>query len=165
MKSHIVVMGVSGCGKSSIGEAVAVELGIPFFEGDSLHPPANVEKMRQGTPLSDHDRWPWLDRVAQRLAGEPAAVVSCSALRRAYRDHIRAAVGGPVQFIHLAGDRHLLAARMAARPGHYMPVSLLDSQLATLEPPGKDEALTVDIASPPDAVVSAALDYLKGCSQ
>ncbi|WEK02929.1 MAG: gluconokinase [Candidatus Devosia phytovorans] len=158
----IVVMGVSGCGKSSLGAALAEQLGIPFLEGDALHPPANVEKMRSGTPLTDDDRWPWLTAVAQSLADRPSAVVSCSALKRSYRDHIRAGAGGDVRFIHLAGSRDLLARRMQERPGHYMPVSLLDSQLATLEPPGDDEALTVDIGLPPDAAVAAALDYVKG---
>lgn len=159
---RIVVMGVSGCGKSSLGAALAERLGLPFHEGDTLHPPANVEKMRSGTPLSDDDRWPWLDQVANVLRDEGAAVVSCSALRRRYRDHIRSRAGGLVQFIHLAGSRNLLASRMAARPGHYMPVSLLDSQLATLEPPGPDEALTIDIAGSPAAMLDGALDYLKG---
>lgn len=158
---HIVVMGVSGCGKSSLGAALAERLGIPFFEGDALHPPANVEKMRSGSPLTDDDRWPWLTRVAQSLSDHPAAIVSCSALKRSYRDHIREGAG-EVNFIHLAGSRDSLAERMQARPGHYMPVSLLDSQLATLEAPGADEAITIDIALPPDAALAAALDYLKG---
>lgn len=160
----LVVMGVSGCGKSSLGAALAESLAIPFFEGDALHPPANVEKMRSGIPLTDEDRWPWLDRVAQCLADEPAAIVSCSALRRLYRDHIRAGAGAELRFIHLAGSRDLLAQRMQTRPGHYMPVSLLDSQLGTLEPPGADEALTIDIALPPEAILAAALDYVKGQS-
>ena len=160
---NIVVMGVSGCGKSSLGVALSEMLGIPFFEGDALHPPANVEKMRSGTPLTDDDRLPWLTRVAESLDAHPSAIVSCSALKRSYRDHIRARAGD-VQFIHLAGSRDVLAQRMAARPGHYMPVSLLDSQLATLEPPGADEALTIDIALPPDAVLAAALDHVKGKS-
>ena len=158
----LVVMGVSGCGKSSLGSALAEALAMPFFEGDALHPPANVEKMRSGIPLGDDDRWPWLDRVAASLADRGSAVVSCSALRRSYRDHIRARAGGAVGFIHLAGSRDLLAERMQARPGHYMPVSLLDSQLATLEPPGMDEALTIDIALPPGLMLVAALDYVKG---
>ena len=159
---RIVVMGVSGCGKSSLGAALADRLDLPFHEGDALHPPANVAKMASGTPLSDDDRWPWLDRVAKVLHDEGAAVVSCSALKRRYRDHIRSGAGGSVQFIHLWGSRDLLAARMAARPDHYMPVSLLDSQLATLEPPGPDEALTLDIAATPAVLLAAALDYLKG---
>jgi gluconokinase len=158
----LVVMGVSGCGKSSLGRALAESLGIPFVEGDALHPPANVEKMRSGTPLTDEDRWPWLTRVAQSLASHHSAVVSCSSLKRSYRDHIRAHAQGDVRFIHLAGSRDLLAQRMAARPGHYMPLSLLDSQLATLEAPGVDEAVTIDIALTPEAALAAALDHVKG---
>lgn len=158
----LVVMGVSGCGKSSLGAALAEQLGMPFFEGDTLHPAANVEKMRSGIPLTDDDRWPWLTSVAQSLGDRESAIVSCSALKRSYRDHIRAQANAPVHFIHLAGSRFLLAQRMQARPGHYMPVSLLDSQIATLEPPAADEALTIDIALPPAAAIAAALDYLKG---
>ena len=154
-------MGVSGCGKSSLGVALAEQLDIPFFEGDELHPPANVEKMRSGTPLTDADRWPWLDRVTQCLADTPAAIVSCSALRRAYRDRIRSGVGGSVRFIHLTGTRDLLNRRMQARVGHYMPAALLDSQLAALEAPDVDEALIIDIALSLDAIVAAALNYLK----
>lgn len=163
--SKIVVMGVSGCGKSTLGVAMANTLGIPFFEGDALHPEANVDKMRRGIALSDEDRWPWLDRVAARLADEDSAVVSCSALRRAYRARIRDAVSGPVAFIHLYGSLQVLAERMAVRAGHYMPVSLLESQLATLEPPSTEEALNLDISLAPEIILGAALDYVKGLPQ
>jgi gluconokinase len=153
---RIVIMGVSGCGKSSVGEGLAARTGIPYRDGDDLHPPANVEKMRTGIPLTDDDRWPWLDRVAAVLAKDAPVIVGCSALRRAYRDRLRAGAGGPVHFIHLAGSREVIAGRMATRTGHYMPPSLLDSQFAALEPPGPDEALTLDIDQPLDALIAAA---------
>ncbi|MFM2389005.1 MAG: hypothetical protein RLZZ437_560 [Pseudomonadota bacterium] len=158
MTLRVVVMGVSGCGKSSVGEGLATALGIPYRDGDDLHPAANVEKMRAGVPLTDEDRWPWLDRVAQVLASEAPVIVGCSALRRAYRDRLRAGAGGPVQFVHLAGSRDLIAARMAARKGHYMPPSLLDSQFAALEPPGPDEALTIDIDRPVPQIIRIATE-------
>lgn len=161
----IIVMGVSGCGKSSLGLALAERLGVAFVEGDGLHPPANVEKMRSGTPLTDADRWPWLDCVAATLKERAPAIVSCSALRRTYRDRIRAGAGRPVHFIHLAGSREVISRRMAARAGHYMPVSLLDSQFATLEAPGPQEAFTLDVDMPLDAMVQACLEHLKGTQQ
>jgi gluconokinase len=139
-------MGVSGCGKSSVGEALSARLGIPYFDGDDLHTAEAVAKMRTGIPLADADRWPWLDRVADVLRDKAPVIVGCSALKGAYRDRIRAGAGGPVTFVHLSGSRELIASRMGARTGHYMPTSLLDSQFAALEPPGPDEAITVDIA-------------------
>jgi gluconokinase len=157
---RVVIMGVSGCGKSSVGEGLAGHFGIPYRDGDNLHTPEAVEKMRAGIPLTDEDRWPWLDRVADVLADEAPVIVGCSALRRAYRDRIRAGAEGPVQFVHLTGSREVILARMAARKGHYMPVSLLDSQFATLEAPGPDEALTVDIDQPLDAIIAAAAEGL-----
>ena len=160
MSLRLVIMGVSGCGKSSVGEALASRLGIPYRDGDDLHPARNVEKMRQGTPLTDADRWPWLDAVAERLACEAPVILGCSALKRVYRDRIRAGAGGPVTFLHLAGGRELIAARMAARRGHYMPTSLLDSQFATLEPPGADEAITVDIDQPLPDLIATVLQRL-----
>ena len=162
MTRRIVIMGVSGCGKSSVGAALSEALGIPYRDGDDLHPPANVAKMRAGEALTDADRWPWLDRVAQELASLAPVIVGCSALRRAYRDRIRAGAGGPVLFVHLAGSRALIAARMAARSGHFMPASLLESQFATLEPPGPDEAaITVDIDQPMDRLVADILRQLE----
>jgi gluconokinase len=139
-------MGVSGCGKSSVGEALSARLGIPYFDGDDLHTAEAVAKMRTGIPLADADRWPWLDRVADVLRDKAPVIVGCSALKGSYRDRIRAGAGGPVTFVHLSGSRELIASRMGARTGHYMPTSLLDSQFAALEPPGPDEAITVDIA-------------------
>ena len=160
MTLRVVIMGVSGCGKSSVGEGLAARLGIPCRDGDDLHPAANVEKMRVGVPLTDDDRWPWLDRVAEVLATDAPVIVGCSALRRAYRDRLRKGAGGPVQFIHLTGSRDLIASRMASRTGHYMPSSLLDSQFAALEPPGPDEALAIDIDQPLAAIITAAAEGL-----
>ena len=140
---RIVIMGVSGSGKTSVGRALAARLGIDFVDADDLHPAANVEKMRAGQPLTDDDRWPWLDQVALTLAENAPVIVACSALKRSYRDRIRGACGEPVRFIHLSGSRDEIAARMAARTDHYMPESLLDSQFASLEAPGPDEALTI----------------------
>ena len=157
MTLRVVIMGVAGCGKSAVGAAVAAHLGIPYRDGDDLHPPANVDKMRAGVPLTDDDRWPWLDRVAGVLRDAAPVIVGCSALRRAYRDRIRDGAGGQVRFVHLAGSRALIAGRMAQRTGHYMPLSLLDSQFAALEPPGPDEGLTVDIDRPLDVLVTAVV--------
>lgn len=160
---RVVVMGVAGCGKTSLGAALAQRLGVRFVEGDTLHPAANVEKMRNGTPLTDGDRWPWLDRVAAELGADDAVIVSCSALRRAYRDRLRT---GDVRFVHLAGSRDVMAERMVRRSAHYMPVSLLDSQFATLEPPGADEAaLTLDVTMPLEVMVERVISYLTGQQQ
>jgi gluconokinase len=162
MTLRAVIMGVAGCGKSSVGEALARQLGIPYRDGDDLHPAANVAKMSAGIPLTDDDRWPWLDRVAATLASGAPVLVGCSALKRTYRDRIRAGAGGPVTFVHLSGSRALIAARMAARTGHYMPTTLLDSQFAALEPPGPDEAITVDIDQSLQAIVAQIGAQLKG---
>ena len=158
----LVVMGVSGCGKTTLASLLAQRLGWPLQEGDVLHPQANVDKMAAGHPLDDNDRWPWLNLVAawideRAAAGEPG-IVTCSALRRAYRDVLRRDF---VRFVHLTGDRDLLARRLQHRNGHFMPPSLLDSQLATLEAPGADEhAITIDIALAPGAQVAAVLAWL-----
>ena len=162
MSLRVIIMGVSGCGKSSVGEGLSARLGIPYRDGDDLHPTENVEKMRVGIPLTDEDRWPWLDRVAATLVGDAPVIVGCSALRRAYRDRLRAGAGGPVHFIHLAGSREVIAARMASRTGHYMPPSLLDSQFAALEPPSPEEALAVSIEQPLPAMIEAITTHLKG---
>lgn len=144
----VVVMGVTGCGKSTVGAALGERLGWPFLDADDFHPPANVEKMRAGAPLVDEDRWPWLDRLARELASiERAgghAVLACSALRNAYRD--RLAVAGDVRFVHLAGSQALIGERLAQRSHRYMPASLLASQFATLEAP--KDAVVVDIDAP-----------------
>lgn len=166
MTLRLVIMGVSGCGKSSVGQALSLHLGIPYRDGDDLHPPGNVAKMRAGIPLGDADRRPWLDAVAAVLAREAPVLVGCSALRRAYRDRLRAGAPGPLRFVHLSGDRDLIAGRLSARSGHYMPPSLLDSQFAALEPPGPlsgpDPALTVGIDQPLPAIVTAIASHLQG---
>lgn len=160
---RIVLMGVAGCGKSAVGAALAARIDAAYLDGDDLHPPANIEKMRRGEPLTDDDRWPWLTLVGQRLT-EPDGilVLGCSALKRRYRDHIRAEAGAPVTFVHLSGKRDLIAARMAARAGHFMPTTLIDSQFAVLEPPMPDEnAITVDIDRPLAAIVEYIVTYLE----
>ena len=155
MTHRIVIMGVAGCGKSSVGAALSHATAIPYRDGDDLHPEANVAKMAAGSPLTDTDRWPWLDLVAAELARSAPLMIGCSALKRAYRDRIRAGAGGPVLFIHLTGSRTVIEARMAARKNHFMPASLLDSQFAALEPPGPDEPhLTIDIDQPLAAIVA-----------
>lgn len=156
-----VVMGVCGCGKSTVGKMLASALGFEFLEGDQLHSAGNIARMAAGIALTDADRQDWLEALAARIREARVRgcglVVSCSALKRAYRDILRGGAAD-LQFIHLRGDRELLATRMASRPGHYMPASLLDSQLATLEPPGPDEhAHTFDAALPADAIVAAVL--------
>jgi carbohydrate kinase (thermoresistant glucokinase family) len=162
---HLVVMGVSGCGKTSVGRQLAQALGSGFIEGDELHPPANVARMAAGTPLTDVDRAGWLAEIGRRLGQAHAAgtglVVSCSALKRSYRDGLRAACPG-LLFVHLHGSADLLRQRLQKRTGHYMPPSLLDSQLATLQPPAPDEAaITLDISPPTAQVVAAALGQLQ----
>lgn len=155
---RLVVMGVSGCGKTTLGAALAARLGAGFVDADDLHPPANRAKMARGEALTDGDRAPWLDLVAGVLRNRAPVVVACSALRRAYRDRLREA--GEVRFLHLAAPREVIAARLAARQGHFMPASLLDSQYATLEPPGPDEAVTLDARLAPDALLEQALARL-----
>ncbi|WP_225437522.1 gluconokinase [Arthrobacter sedimenti] len=159
----IVVMGVSGCGKSTVGALLAEDLGAPFLDGDSLHPQRNVDKMAAGNPLDDADRQPWLEEIGRRFAaaGPESLVIACSALKRAYRTTIRG--GAPdVRFVHLHGMVDLLAERLAARPGHFMPASLLQSQLQTLEPLGPDEAgIVLDIAATPEALARQAAAWLE----
>ncbi len=161
MMPPAVVMGVSGSGKSSVGIALAHVLGVPFCEGDALHPQANIARMSAGTPLADADRWPWLDKVGAWLAAHDGGVASCSALRRAYRDRLRAQAPGTA-FILLDAGAGTLRARLLARHGHFMPASLLDSQLATLERPGTDErALVLDATRPLDVNRDAAAAWLR----
>lgn len=159
---RFVLMGVAGCGKSSVGAALAPAIGAVYVDGDDLHSPENIAKMSRGEPLTDTDRWPWLDSVGAALAA-PGTIVGCSALRRTYRDRITAAAGAPVWFIHLAGSKPLIARRMAARSNHFMPTTLLDSQFATLEPPDANEpAITVSIdQSMPDLVAEIVAKLAK----
>ena len=151
-------MGVSGCGKSTVGRLLAAALGVHFVEGDALHSPHNVELMTAGTPLTDADRHDWLQEVAGQLANATAlsrgVVVSCSALKRAYRNLLRASAP-QLHLVHLHGSPALLGQRLASRQQHFMPSSLLQSQLDTLEPPGADEqALSFDIALAPELIVA-----------
>lgn len=161
----IVVMGVSGTGKTTVAEHLVQALGWRFAEGDDFHPPANVEKMSHGIALDDDDRWPWLAALAgwigEREGAGDGAVVTCSALKRAYRDALRD--GHPsVWFAHVATSPEVLRERLARRTGHYMPPSLLDSQLAALEPLAPDEpGLTITGESSPDAVAEQVLDHLR----
>ena len=161
---RLIIMGVSGCGKSTVGQRLAQRIGVPFLEGDSLHPPRNVALMAAGTPLTDEDRAGWLDTIATRLSSlgpEEGLVVSCSALKRAYRDRLRLATPD-LRFVHLHGDRALLAERLQARRHDYMPPTLLDSQLRTLEIPTSDEAvLTLDIAQPLEQLVAHIEHHLQ----
>ncbi|MFD3549699.1 gluconokinase [Streptomyces sp. NPDC058655] len=159
----IVVMGVAGTGKTTVGRQLAEALGLPYAEGDAFHPAANVAKMSAGTPLEDADRWPWLDAIADWIGSrpEPGGVVAASSLRRVYRDRLRAAGPGTV-FVHLTGDRPLIERRMADRKGHFMPAALLDSQFATLEPLQPDEAgVAVDVSGSPEEITARALAALR----
>lgn len=154
-----VIMGVSGSGKSLIGAQLARELGVAFVEGDDLHPPSNVQRMAAGIPLTDEDRHGWLLAIAARLRDAQRAgvglVAACSALKRRYRDLLRSAGDPDARFVYLKGAKPLLAERLATRRGHFMPPSLLDSQLAILEEPAQDErALLCDIREAPDAIVA-----------
>ncbi|MGK3956399.1 gluconokinase [Arthrobacter sp. R4] len=159
--AHIVVMGVTSCGKSTVGAAIAARLGAEFVDGDSLHPQSNIDKMASGTPLDDGDRAPWLAEIGRRFSSsETGLVIACSALKRSYRNIIRNG-DSTVRFLHLNGSRDLLASRMAARPDHFMPLSLLDSQLETLEDLEADEAgVVVDIDTPVEQIVEFTLASL-----
>ena len=154
---RIVVMGVTASGKTTVGRAMAERLGFDFCDADELHPEANVAKMARGEPLDDEDRAPWLDRVGERLAGTEGIVVACSALRRAYRERVLTHAPNAV-FVVLHGDRRLLTERMGGRKDHFMPTSLLDSQLETLEMPEGDEpAVTVGVQPSVETIVQRAI--------
>lgn len=161
----IIVMGVSGSGKSTLGQLLAETLGCSFIEGDSLHCPTSIEKMRSGRALGDEDRWPWLDRLGKALhdmtAAHDLAVAACSALKYRYRERLVTAIAAPTSFIMLEADRDELARRMGLRTGHYMPSSLLDSQLAALERPRDGErALILDADASPEALCRASRAWL-----
>ena len=154
---HVVVMGVAGCGKSAVGERLAQVLGLPLIEGDSFHPAANIEKMRRGLPLGDADRAGWLEVLGRELAARPAgAVLTCSALKSAYRDRLRASAPG-VRFLHLALTPQQALERVAARKDHFYPASLVDSQFAALEDPsGEAGVVVVDASLPLEEVLDSA---------
>ncbi|WP_274556416.1 gluconokinase [Streptomyces spiramyceticus] len=159
----VVVMGVAGTGKTTIGPLLADRLGVPYAEGDDFHPPANIAKMSAGTPLDDTDRWPWLDAIGQWAHSRAGlgGVVSSSALKRSYRDRLRAAAPDAV-FLHLTGDRELIESRMRERKGHFMPAALLDSQYAALQPLQEDEAgVSVDVTGTPEEITERAVAALR----
>jgi gluconokinase len=161
---HIVVMGVSGTGKTTVGEGLAEELSCEFIEGDALHSSANIKKMSAGIPLTDEDRWPWLHAIAERVALRDhegtSTVVTCSALKKAYRDVLRDAA--PTFFVHLEAPFEVLEERMAHRTKHFMPTALLRSQLDTLEPLDDDEAgAAVDVTPPVDEVIEEAVNAVR----
>ncbi|MGE2833375.1 gluconokinase [Mycobacterium sp. SMC-4] len=155
----IVVMGVSGSGKSTVGAALAQRLRVPFADADDFHPPANIAKMSAGEPLDDDDRYPWLEAIGEWLAQrcDTGGVISCSALKHRYRDQLRTHCA-EVQFLHLSGTVEVISRRQASRPGHFMPASLLQSQFDTLEPLADDErGCEIDVDQSIDAIVDAAV--------
>ncbi|MEV5929792.1 gluconokinase [Streptomyces cellulosae] len=163
----VVVMGVAGTGKTTIGPLLAARLGVPYAEGDDFHPQSNIAKMSAGTPLTDDDRWPWLDAIGDWAHGRAGlgGVVSCSALKRSYRDRLRAAAPGVI-FVHLTGDRALIEDRMSHRQGHFMPTALLDSQFATLQLLGPDEAgVAVNVTGSPEEITERAATALTSLSE
>jgi gluconokinase len=166
----IIVMGVSSSGKSSTGQAIARRLHVPFLDGDGYHPPVNVEKMRNGIALTDEDRWPWLESLAVALHEaadkKGASVGACSALKRTYRDFLTARAGEPILFVYLNGSREAIGERMARRKHEYMPLSLLDSQFATLEVPDaqSENVLAVPVTDTVERITESvvkSLDHLK----
>lgn len=163
MAVPIVVMGVSGSGKSTVGAALAQRLRVPFADADDFHPAANIAKMSAGHPLDDDDRYPWLERIGQWLANHPeGGVMSCSALKRAYRDQLRRHAP-QTEFLHLYGTPEVIGRRQASRPGHFMPASLLQSQFDTLEPLDADEGgLVIDVDQAVDSIVD---DYVSRTGQ
>jgi len=161
----VVVMGVSGAGKSTVGRIIAAQLGCPFRDADSFHPAANIVKMSRGEPLTDDDRWPWRQAIAAWIAEHRAAgttcVVTCSALKRAYRDIVTEKQSADVQLVYLKGDFELIEARLKARKGHFMPPALLESQFDALEEPAADEnAITVSIDATPEEIAAKVVQQL-----
>lgn len=162
-KGAAIVMGVASCGKTTLGEALAANFDVPFVEGDNLHAAESVAKMSNGIPLTDDDRWPWLARIGDALRGDKGVIASCSALKKSYRGKIAQHAGRPVHFVHLHGSKQVLQSRIQNRKGHFMPASLLDSQLATLELLGASEShVVIDVASSTDAQLALARLFLEG---
>lgn len=161
-----VVMGVAGCGKSTIGAKVAEAVSGTYLDGDDLHPAENISKMRAGIPLTDDDRWPWLRCVGRQLADRAGIVlIGCSALRKSYRELITESAGSPVQFIFLDGTQDLIAERMSLRTGHFMPTDLLQSQFETLERPDDSEnAVSVNVGLPMDNLVANIAEHIQSIS-
>lgn len=162
----IIVMGVSGCGKTAIGTRLADKLGLDFIDGDKFHPLSNIKKMQSGIPLTDEDRWPWLSLVAQAIQPKykeaRPIVVACSALREVYREFLQIQIGAPIHFVHLQGSKQVISQRLKSRSGHFMPDKLLDSQFATLESPGANENVTtINIDKSIDDILDEALQGLK----
>ena len=159
----LVLMGVSGVGKTTIGQLLSARLGWPLLDADDFHPPANIEKMRSGTPLTDEDRWPWLDRLngllRQKDSNGESALLACSALKQKYRDRLAMGIND-LRWVYLKGSFELIEARLKARKGHYMKAGLLESQFATLEEPA--DAITVEIAAGPEAIADAVEAALSG---
>lgn len=157
-----IVMGVSGCGKSTVGDLLAKQLSLPFYDADDFHFPENIEKMANAIPLTDEDREPWLTLLANNIVqwqADGGAVLACSALKESYRDILRSTTQDVVQFIYLKGDKTLLASRLKSRNDHFMPETLLTSQLNTLEPP--TEAITVLLENTPDEIIAQIIEAIK----
>lgn len=157
----IILMGVSGSGKSTIGRLLSERLSCPFFDGDDFHPPANIEKMSAGIPLVDRDRMAWIESIAERLNTEDSSpvVLACSALSSSIRQHLRKNLKGQNTFVHLEGDQALIAARLGERQSHFMPLSLLKSQFEALQDP-RDDAIKIDIDQTPEHICQEILDHL-----
>jgi gluconokinase len=163
MTHLVVLMGVTGAGKSTVGTLIARKLGLSFRDADDFHPPANIAKMSAGQPLTDEDRGPWLDAIGAHLVAHrgTGCVVTCSALKHAYRDRLRAAAP-ELRFVFLYGEVHLVASRQAARQGHFMPASLVSSQFATLETPGPEEdVIALEVTATPEDLAHAAIAALE----
>ncbi|MDJ0757517.1 MAG: gluconokinase [Ardenticatenaceae bacterium] len=164
MSRVFVIMGVSGCGKTTVGAALAQALGVPFYDGDDFHPPENLAKMADGIPLDDDDRYPWLERlhdlIADHLARGEAAVVTCSALKKKYRDQLRRNNEG-VFFVHLEGSFELIWGRMKTRPDHFMKANMLQSQFEALEPPSPHHTLIISVENSVERIVERAIQQFK----
>ena len=159
--THVLVMGVCGTGKSSVGSAIAERLGADFLDADGFHPPANIDSMRAGRPLDDDMRRGWLDAVGEAVAGANGRqIFACSALKSSYRDRLRARIGDMLT-VHLTGTQSLLENRVRAREGHFMPASLVASQFADLEPPSGQTVVEIDVAHSPDEVVNQAVSFIR----